>query len=117
MKDNVKYKNLPESLAVHIKALEKIAEAVCDQDISNYPIFIVNESALAVGIDVISFEWEEKTFIISVSTLEELATKKVIRMEKVNDFIELYKKNKDSLCLLMPEKEGDSGGAFIFLPK
>ena len=114
MKDNVKYKKLPESLADHLNALEKIAQAVVDQDISNYPIFIVNETTLTVGIDILEFDLEGKPFVVSVSTLEELATKQIVQMDKVNDFKIVYKKNKHTLCLLIPEEKG---GAFIFIPK
>ena len=114
MENNTRYQKLQESLHSHIELLEKTAQAILDQDISNYPIFIVNDSSLAVGIGILEFDLEGKPFVVSVSTLEELATKQVVQMDKVNDFKAVYKKNKHTLCLLIPE---ENGGAFIFLPK
>ncbi len=114
MNDNLEYAKLQKSLKGHLKLMQNTAQAIMDQDISNYPIFLVNDAAPALGISIVAFELEGKSGVISATTLEELATKGIVQMEKVEDFKEVYKKNEHSLCLLIPE---ENGAAFIFLPK
>ncbi len=114
MNDNLEFENLQKSLKGHLELMQNTAQAIIDQDISNYPIFLVNEVTPALGISILAFELEGKSCIVSATTLEELATKGVVQMEKVEDFQGVYKKNEKSLCLLIPE---ESGATFIFLPK
>lgn len=114
MNDNLQYDNLQKGLEQHLEMMQQTAQAIMDQDISNYPIFLINETAPALGINIIAFELEGKPGVITATTLEELVTKGIVEMEKVEDFRDVYKKNDHSLCLLIPEAEG---ATFIFLPK
>ena len=114
MDDQLHFETLQKSLAVHLKMMEKTAEAVLDQDISNYPIFLVSEITPALGISILTFDFEGKPFVMNITTLEELATKGVVDMEKVNDFKSVYNDHDHSYCLLIQEGEE---ARFIFLPK
>jgi hypothetical protein len=111
--DNLHFDNLQKSLEAHLQLMEDTARAIIDQDISNYPIFLVNETTPALGINILAFSFEDKQRIMSATTLEELATKGVVEMEKVNDFKDIYKKNDPSFCLLIVE---ENEAKFIFLP-
>ena len=114
MNDNLYFDNLQKSLEAHLELMQNTAEAIIDQDISNYPIFLVNTDPPPLGINIEVFDFDEKSWIISATTLEELATKGVVEMEKVDDFKVVYRKNDHALCLLISAEEV---ALFIFMPK
>lgn len=114
MNEDKHFNELLVSLKSHQELMEKTAQAVLDQDISNYPIFLINEITPAVGISILTFDFEGKPMVMNVTTLEELATKGVVDMDKVDDFRSVYNNNDDSFCLLILE---DNEARFIFLPK
>lgn len=114
MNENLYFDNLRKSLEAHLELMQNTAEAIIDQDISNYPIFLVTTEPPPMGINIEVFDFEEKSWIISATTLEELATKGVMDMEKVDDFKVVYRKNDHSLCLLISAEEV---ALFIFIPK
>jgi len=106
---------LRELLLPYLPLLEKASESVRDQDISNYPIFVLyqQEENAGLGIPVVAADAENVAWSINVSTLEELATKKVVAMENVERFTAVYKSNPDALCCLVW-----NGGAaqIVFIP-
>ncbi len=102
------------SLKAHLELMSNTAQAVIDQDISNYPIFLSNETTPALGISILTFDFEGKQMVMNVTTLEELATKGVVDMEKVDDFKTVYRQNDHSFCLLALE---GTAPKFIFIPK
>lgn len=114
MSEDLHLKELQMSLKAHLDMMQQTSQAVFDQDISNYPLFLVNETTPALGISILTFELEGKQMVMNVTTLEELATKGVVDMEKVDDFKSVYKQNDHSFCLLILE---ETEARFIFIPK
>jgi hypothetical protein len=112
--EDVHLKKLQMSLKAHLQMMQQTAQAVIDQDISNYPIFLSNETTPALGISILTFDFEGKKMVMNITTLEELATKGVVNMEKVNDFKTVYQQNDHSFCLLILEA---AAAKFIFIPK
>ena len=80
--------DLRQELLPFLPLLEKTAESVRDQDISNYPIFVLyqQEENAGLGIPVVAADSASTPWSVNVSTLEELATKKVVAMENVERF-------------------------------
>ena len=106
---------LQEQLRPYLSLLVKTADAVRDQDISNYPVFVVYREAEAagLGLPVVAAEATAEGWSVNATTLEELATKKVVAMENVERFIPVYRSNEGTLCFLV-WREDDA--RFVFIP-
>ncbi|HQU58366.1 MAG: hypothetical protein KDD02_09525 [Phaeodactylibacter sp.] len=109
-----KYEQLEAEMAPHIKLMGKAADAIIDQDISSYPIFVIHQFDLEIGILILERKEKGPNWSINVTTLEELATKKVVEMAKVDSFRQVYKDPRAFLCLFVLS---DLGANFIFLPR
>ena len=96
------------------KLLSQAADTVLEQEVSSYPIFVVAQQSLSMGLSLIKVGQMEGEWRVHVSTLEEFAAKKVVDMEKVNDFKSIYKNPTEYLCLFLIE---DIGATFVFLPR
>ena len=107
------YTGLEEALKPYLDLMEQAAEAIVDQDVSLYPLFVVHqESEVSLGIPLVQPEGDKETWAINVSTLEELATKKIVLMNKVDEFREVYNEHEAYFCLFVADKE-QPGFAFV----
>lgn len=101
-------------LDYHKPTLIRMVQTVCDQDVSNYPIVVLhNASNFDVGILFANLTsgWE-----IRISTAEEFSARQLIANEKLNDFLELYRKRSArDLSVFVLTTEG--GAEFVFIPK
>jgi hypothetical protein len=109
-----KYLELEDDLRRYRKALNQALDIMLDQEITNYPIFILHQQELDMGVPII--EANEKTGVWSVhaSSLEEFALKGLIDPEKIPDFQKNYKDHTDSFCLFVLS---ELGAQFIFYPR
>lgn len=108
-----KYESLAKKLAPYNLVMGNAADTILNQEVSSYPIFIIPEESIPLGVPIVE-NTEEDPLRIHASTLEELATKKVIEMSKVDHFREVYKDPAEFLCLFVID---DSGASFIFIPR
>lgn len=109
-----KYQQLEEEMAPYAGLMGKAADAILDQDISSYPIFVVHQFNLEIGIPILERRENGPKWSINASTLEELATKKIVEMARVDNFRQVYKDPREFLCLFVLS---DLGAHFIFLPR
>jgi hypothetical protein len=107
------YQVLEKKLAPYNIIMGKAADTIMDQDVSSYPIFVIPEEPIALGIVIVEGETEHSVRI-HATTLEELVTKNIIQMNKVDHFREVYKDPSEFLCLLVIK---DTDFNFIFLPR
>ncbi|WP_020536406.1 hypothetical protein [Lewinella cohaerens] len=107
--------DLKKQLHPYLLLLVKTANTIKDQDISNYPVFVVyqEEEAAGLGIPVVAAEATTEGWSVNASTLEELAAKKVVAMENVERFTTVYKTNEGAICCLVWH-EGNA--QFVFIP-
>ncbi len=108
---------LREDLHPYLPLLAQAADAVVDQEVSNYPLFVAyhGEEVAALGLPVL----REGTvggsaWSINVSTLEELVARNVIGMERIDNFRQVYRGRAGSLCFLIWQ---DQTANFAFLPR
>ena len=107
------YTGLEEALKPYFELMEQAAETIVDQDVSLYPLFVVHqEEEVSLGIPLVQPEPEANGWAINISTLEELATKKIVLMEKVDEFREVYNEHEAYFCLFVADKE-QPGFAFV----
>lgn len=108
------YKQLEKELAGYKKILSEAAEVIQDQDVSKFPIFVIHQNIVDIGINIVNTEVAKGNWSVNASTLEEFVTKQIIAEEKVEDFQSLYRSHHDDLCLFALS---ELGANFIFLPK
>lgn len=116
MLDAQKLNALQEVLRPFLPLIAKAADAIVDQDISNYPIFVVyqEEEQAGLGLAVVAGTVENDHWSVNISTLEELATKQVVAMEKVDSFRKIYQSNPNSLCWLVWQ---NGAAQIVFVPR
>ncbi len=91
------------------------SQAVMDQDVSSFPIFVVfqREDSLELGVPIADEGSNPGSWLINVSTLEEFVARQIIVDEKIEDFKAVFKDPRMYFCLFLIT----SGTAnFIFLP-
>lgn len=86
-------------------------QTIRDENVSNYPILIAFPSFtnLQIGLPI----KEEGELSFNASTLEELAMKKVVDLNKIDEFRKLYKEKQDSFCIFLLQKPAPQ---FVFVP-
>ncbi len=109
-----RYQQLEEEMKPFREMMGKAADAILDQDVSSYPIFVLHQYQMDIGIPLVQKSEDGPEWSINVTTLEELATKKVVEMSRVDNFRTVYKDPRQHLCLLVLS---DLGANFIFIPR
>lgn len=109
-----KYLQLEEDLRRYRKILNQALDIMLDQEISNYPIFILHQQELAMGVQVIESGQNTGLWSVHASSLEEFALKGLIDPEKIAAFQNNYKEHTDSFCLFVLS---ELGAQFIFYPR
>lgn len=112
MKNEIILKQIEREIRQHVPGLCKAADAVLDQEVSKYPIFIVHQGELELGVSVITRE--KGSWSINLSILEEFAAKQIIPTENIDNFREVYKDPETHLCLFIIS---EIGANFIFIPR
>jgi hypothetical protein len=108
------YKRLEKELASYKKILSEAAEVILDQDVSRFPIFVIHQNIVDIGINIVDKDKVQGNWSVNASTLEEFVTKQIIASDKVEDFQALYRSHRDDLCLFALS---ELGANFIFLSK
>ena len=114
MSDKIKYRLLESELTPYKKALGEAADTVIDQNVSDYPIFVVHQQQVDVGIPLFDREKVKGNWSINVSTLEEFVTKQLIEDAKVEEFKNLFADPSTDLCCFVLS---ELGARFIFMPR
>ena len=114
MSTAAQYLQLETELKPYREVLGKAADAVVTQNVSNYPIFVVHQQVMDMGIPIIEKDGRQKKWSVNVSSLEEFVTKQIIQPEKVEEFKKVYKDPEVSLCLFVLS---ELGASFIFLAR
>jgi len=107
-----KYQQIEKELSPYIADIHQAKETILDQEVSKYPIFVVHQHELEIGVRLIEKD-EQNLWNIHASTLEEFVTKQIIQEDKVDEFRRVYKEHLDEFCLFMIS---ELGANFIFLP-
>ena len=93
--------------------MSNVADRILDQDVSKYPIFVVHQHIVEVGIPLFEEDKPGKWFI-NASSLEEFVSKQLIEENKLDSFRTVYKDPNKYLCLFVLS---ELGANFIFLPR
>lgn len=109
-----KFLQLENELKPYRKILGKASEVVLDENVSKYPIFVVHQQEVAMGIPLIEADGKQFKWSVNVSTLEEFVTKGIIFEDKIDEFRKNYKDPEEFLCFF---SLSELGAQFLYLPK
>jgi hypothetical protein len=108
-----RFLSLEKELQPYKKILAQAADIILDEGVSKYPIFVLHQQELEMGIPLVEagekFRWS-----VHASTLEEFVSKDLIFNEKAPEFISTYKDPEVHLCLFVLS---ELGAQFIFIPR
>lgn len=112
--ESLKYLQLEEELEDYKPIMAQASAAILDQEVSKYPIFVVHQQDVEIGVVIVDSDRSGGLWSVHASTLEEFVSKQIIEYEKVDDFREVYKSPKNYFCLFVLS---ELGANFVFLPK
>ncbi len=104
---------LEEEIKHYKPLLGSVSDTIMEQDVSEYPVFILCRNPIEAGIPL-NTEQIEGYWEVNASTLEEFAAKQLILPEKVEDFKSIYKDPSSFLCLFVVD---ENGATFVFVPR
>ena len=113
MEKEQKLKKFEEELKPYKKLLGSVADTIMEQDVSSYPVFVLSQEAIEVGIPL-NTAHIEGPWSVNASSLEEFTAKQLVLSDKVEDFKSVYKDPAAFLCLFVVDK---SGATFVFIPR
>lgn len=105
---------LQKELEPYRKSLTEAADIIQTQEVSSYPIFVIHQQTVDIGINIVDKEKTQGNWSVNASTLEEFVTKQILSTEKIDDFKTLYNSHAGELCLFMLS---ELGANFIFMPQ
>lgn len=94
--------------------LGQAADTIVNENVSNYPVFVVHQQRVDIGLALIDKDRNGTKWSVNASTLEEFVTKNLIQPNKVDNFKDVFKPVKDQLCLFVLS---ELGATFVFLPR
>ena len=109
-----KFLALEKELIPYMDTLCKAADTILDKDISEYPILVIHQEQIELGVQVINRRQVKGNWSVNASTLEEFAMKQLIKTDKIEDFQGIYKNPKKHLCLFVVS---ELGAQFIFIDR
>jgi len=112
MSERVKYRVLEGELKSYRKALSQAAQTIVEQNVSEYPIFVVHQQQMDMGIPMIDKDKVSGNWSVNASTLEEFVTKQIIKSDKIDAFKATFKPIEEAVCLFVLS---ELGASFIFL--
>ena len=108
-----KYLQLEKELIPYKDIMNQAADSVLDHEVTKYPIFVVHQHSLEIGVALTS-EDSDELWKVQVSSLEEFVSKQLIETNKVDSFRTIYKSPEKYFCLFVIS---ELGAKFIFMPR
>ena len=93
--------------------MNQALESILDQEVTKYPIFVIHQHDLELGVPLLE-EGQLSKWRIQASSLEEFVSKQIIEQNKVDSFRTIYKSSEKFFCLFVLS---ELGAKFIFLPR
>ena len=109
-----KFLVLEKELKPYQSVMEQAVDAILDKEISDFPILVIHQQHIELGLPVVDHKKVKGKWSINASTLEEFATKQLIATDKIEDFQSIYKDPGQHLCLFVIS---ELGAQFIFTPR
>lgn len=109
-----KFLQLESELSGYKRVMRQAADTIIDENVSEYPVFVVHQQEVEIGIPIAVKGKVKGNWSINASTLEELISKNIINNEKVDSFKTIYKSPKTHLCCFVLS---ELGAQFLFIDR
>lgn len=106
------YALLQEKLSGWLPLLSDAADTIINQGISDYPVFVISNDDLEIGVAMTKESGDKLK--IKASTLEEFVARRLISPEKVEEFKAAYKAPDVYICISVIAADRSE---IIFLPR
>lgn len=114
MKTTTSFQQINDELRIYKGVLGKAADTIIEQEVSEFPIFVVHKHAVEIGIEIVNKDNVAGDWSVNASSLEEFVTKQIIQPDKIDDFKSIYKNPQSDLCLFVLS---ELGAKFVFIPR
>ena len=101
-------------LKQHRATLSAAAETVRLEDVSNYPILVVSNALIELGIPLILRGQLPNDWSVNVSTLEEFHARRLVNETQIDDIRQLFRAHTDDLVVFIVAEDGS--GRFASIP-
>lgn len=106
--------SLEKDLAIFKEPIMEASNAIVDEGVSDFPVFIATKDFFPIGELILDKEELQTIWSIYAATAEELIKSGIIHVDKARFFITQYKPVKEYICLFVVASEKEAG--FIFVP-
>ncbi|TVQ51046.1 MAG: hypothetical protein EA362_00960 [Saprospirales bacterium] len=112
---NVEYfLTLREEIKPYLDLLGKASDKVREEKVSKYPIFVISQEEVSMGIKLVKKGGRSGNWNVFASTLEEFVAKKLVHKNRAQNFIQTYKDPDTFICIF---SLSELGAKFLFLPR
>jgi len=113
--DEELYNSLHEDLEVCRDYIQQISRSMIKGGVSKYPIIVAQRGEIDVdlGLPIIQRADFDISWNFSASHLEDFVNKRLVSLDKVDEFIKTYKNPVDYMCVFVAE---ETAGSFVFMP-
>lgn len=104
---------LKKDLDFYKEAILEVSEAIREEGLSEFPIFLAHQHEVSVGEVILDRNELGTGWTIQASTLEEFVENNLIREDRQDRFKKHYKNPNEFMCLFVIVPEGAN---FVFYP-
>jgi len=108
------YLQLQKELKHYKPMMAQASDTILNQEVSKYPIFVVHQQDVEIGIPIAEKEKVQGNWSINASSMEEFMSKNIIQEIKIDSFKTIFKNPEEFFCLFVLS---ELGANFIFLPR
>jgi len=101
-------------LKEYVKPLGEAIDIMIDSEVSQYPIFVIHQQEVEIGVPIINHEEVNGNWSVNASSMEEFIVKQIIAKDKIKAFQESYKDPTDFICIF---SLSELGAQFIFIKR
>ena len=104
---------LQTMLRPYRRMLMQAADTIINENVSNYPVFVVTAQPVEVGLPLIEVGQLIETWQVNASTLEELVVKRVVQSDRTDAFRDMCRNAPEKICLFVISQ---LGATFVMMP-
>ena len=95
-------------------AMTIVSDKILNEELSEYPIFVLHKQETKIGLPIIESKDHNLPWSVNISTYEEFCHKDLIKEEKREKFLEVFKDPSEFFCVFVVSS---LGAQFVFIPR
>lgn len=105
--------SLEKDLSFYADAIKEVSVDIMLEGISTHPIFIAHQHEVSIGEIILNRAELNTDWTVQASTLEEFIQKGIVHPDKKEQFLKIYKKPENYMCIFVVVPEGAN---FVYYP-